>query len=394
MRDLVKLAREALELGEPCVLCTVVRLEGSGYGQPGSRLLVTQSGERSGYISGGCLEKDLLRQVWSRTTHGPALLAFDTRGDSVSSSRYQTGCEGIVYVLCQRIESANSPAYQVMVESQLQGRSLRIGTVYRSESADVRVGHIWVERPRTEVCVDSMPYPLRERLTAAKANQTIEFLGSDGGTIEVAMEILIPPKELLIFGAGDDVIPLVAAANLQGWNVSVTGHRPELVTSVRFPGATVFCRPWDDATRALSIRSDTNVLMMTHDLEADFRLLPQLLESPSRSIGILGPKRRLGRLIQSLYRRGRAISAQEAERIRSPIGLDIGAATPTEVAASIIAELIALTNCREGGKLHNRSHPLHDRAEHEVLNPGKGQVHISEILPLTSPIQAESCPLD
>lgn len=394
MCDLVTLAREALQHGEPCVLCTVVRLEGSGYGQPGSRLLITQSGERVGYISGGCLEKDLLRQAWSRTASGSALLAFDTRGNAVSPSRYQTGCEGVVYVLCQRLDSLSSPAYQILVESQVSGKLLKTATVYRSESRDAQLGTIWVDRPESSRRDDSIPSPLLERLNNVNRNQTLEFLGSDGKVIEVAFEILRPPRELIVFGAGDDVIPVVAAANLQGWNVSVVGRRPELACQSRFPGANVYCGPWDELPKALTIRAETAIVMMTHDLQADIRLLPQLLDSPAKSIGILGPKRRLGRLVHSLYQRGRVISVQEAERIRSPIGLDIGAASPAEVAASIIAELIALANHREGGTLYDQTRPLHDRAEHVVLDPDTKPVSITPALSLASSIQVQSCPLD
>jgi len=394
MRDLATLAQEALELGEACVLCTVVRLEGSGYGQPGSRMLVTQSGDRCGYISGGCLEKDLLRQAWSRTESGPALLAFDTRGNAVSPSRYQTGCEGIVFVLCQRIDSTTHPAYQVLSHSQFAGTQVRLATVYRSDSADAQVGHMWVEPPAITSARDAVPELLQAPLASATMNQTLEFPGSDGGAIEVAIEVLKPPRELVIFGAGDDVIPLVAAAQLQGWNVRVVGRRPEQASDKRFPGAQVHCTSWDRATQALSLRAETAVVMMTHDLEADVLLLPKLLESPVQSIGILGPKRRLGRLVQALHERGRTISLEEAERIRSPIGLDIGAATPAEVAASIVAELIALANHREGGMLFHRSHPLHDRAEHQVLDPAAKPASASPFLPQPSTIRVESCPSD
>ena len=394
MRNLADLARATLELGETCVLCTVVRLDGSGYGQPGSRLLVTHSGERCGYISGGCLEKDLLRQVWSRTEGGAALLAFDTRGNSVSSSRYQTGCEGIVYVLCQRLESTACRAYQVLARSQFHGNVLKTATVYRSESQDAQIGDLWVigdcDLETMHAPLPMLQTPLRE----ATRNCTLEFTGTDGQTIEVAIEVLRPPQELVIFGAGDDVIPLVTAARLQDWNVFVAGRRPELTTTARFPGIEVYCGLWEELVEKVSIRSDTMAIMMTHDLEADLKLLPQLLGSTASLIGILGPKRRLARLVQTLFRRGRAITPTEAERIRSPIGLDIGAASPAEVAASIVAELIALRNGREGGPLFNRSRPLHERADHQVLDSPAPVTDISPIIPLHSNARIESCPLE
>lgn len=90
MKSLLALAEDALSVGEKCILCYVVRLQGSGYGRVGARLMLTESGERAGYISGGCLEKDLCRRAFHEAHTHPKLLTFDTRGNRLTPSRYST----------------------------------------------------------------------------------------------------------------------------------------------------------------------------------------------------------------------------------------------------------------------------------------------------------------
>ncbi len=106
---------------------------------------------------------------------------------------------------------------------------------------------------------------------------------------------------------------------------------------------------------------------MTHDFDRDLEIMDVLLDSPVRSIGLLGPKRRLGRLVTQLHQRGRKLSHRDIDRIRSPLGLDIGAISPAEIAMSIVAELIALSRERQGGFLHMRRQPLHQSSSHERL---------------------------
>ncbi|EMI18756.1 xanthine dehydrogenase accessory factor [Rhodopirellula maiorica SM1] len=379
MRPLIQLAREAIEEGQACVLCTVVRLDGSGYGRPGARLLLTESGQRCGFVSGGCLEKDLCRRVWSATQSGPRLLAFDTRGNSVSATRYNTGCEGIVYVLCQRVDAENSLAIDVLDCVEEDGMLARLLTVYRSEGTEYAIGDMLIEMAdqrfvsRSGLTIDD---ECEQKWLGSHRDRVLVFHDHDGDQVEAAVEILHPPRELVVFGAGDDAIPLVRTAAGLGWRVTVVGKRPELANRDRFanlvPGGRINVRCNDPAEecKRLKIHVRTDIVVMTHDFDGDLKLLPRLLDSASRYIGLLGPKRRLAGLIQRLYEQGRMLNASEIDRIRSPIGLDIGAVSPAEIAISIVAELIAVERDREGGILHQRRQPLHEPAELVRLTAG------------------------
>ncbi len=398
MQDLLEHAIAAHESGEACVLCTVVRLDGSGYGRPGARLFLSESGDRLGFISGGCLEKDLCRRVWDATAAGPTLIAFNTAGNSVDVPRYNTGCEGVVYVFCQRFKDREASVIRHVLNAHKSGREIRLLTVYRSDSDYAKVGDtLLVDNDGNyhqtnnnnfgavavgEKCQHSQASQAHcslanaaiiDKLRSAKCNCSFALHDSYGDVIEAAIEIISPPRRLVIFGSGDDVIPVATASVALGWRVTVVGHRAELTQPQRFPGAEVLCGQMHKIADELLVRGthfndSTDAVIMTHDFDRDVELMDVLLDSPVRSIGLLGPKRRLGRLVTRLHQRGRKLSDRDIDRIRSPLGLDIGAISPAEIATSIVAEIIALSRRREGGFLHERGRPIHQSSEHERLN--------------------------
>ncbi len=164
-----------------------------------------------------------------------------------------------------------------------------------------------------------------------------------------------------------------AAAVALAWRVTVVGHRAELTQPKRFPGAEVHCGVMHDVANELlahgtHLSDGTDVVIMTHDFDRDVELMEVLLDSSVRSIGLLGPKRRLAQLVTRLYQRGRRLSDRDLDRIRSPLGLDIGAISPAEIATSIVAELIAITRQRDDGLLHARRQPIHPPSMHEQLD--------------------------
>jgi xanthine/CO dehydrogenase XdhC/CoxF family maturation factor len=377
MFDIIDAANDCLQEGEQCVLCTVVRLVGSGYGRPGARLLLTQSGERFGYISGGCLERELCLRAWQITALGPRLVAFDTRQDAGLERRHNAGCEGVLYVLCARLHSVDDIALKVLQEAKDGRRRLSLLTVYRSDSTMTRAGDMAVlkgegtldgpARGFVESCT-----PVLELMRSTTDRLSLRWTDQQGDRVEAAIEVLRPRPELVIFGAGDDAIAVHRAAAAIGWQVTIADKRPDRASVARFPGTNVRSGAWSKIARELELQADTQVLLMTHDFEADVSLVHSLVDSPVGSIGVMGSKRRLAKVIASVYQRGRCIAPHEANRLRSPIGLDIGAVTPPEIAASIVAELLALERRRNGGVLNQRTEQLHDDVPHVVLTDESG----------------------
>ncbi len=188
LREVLAFA-DRLEPGETAAVCTVVRVTGSAYGRPGARLILTPDGRRAGYVSGGCLEKELARRVWEATADGPRTLAFDTRGNPRDpAGAYNAGCDGIIEVLCERL------------------------TEHSVETGDD-------------------PGGLRAVRRAVRSGEPVErTVGDFHETIE-------PPRPLTIFGAGDDARPLCELAGVMGWAVTVVARQPDLAVPARFPDA-------------------------------------------------------------------------------------------------------------------------------------------------------------
>jgi xanthine/CO dehydrogenase XdhC/CoxF family maturation factor len=179
------------------------------------------------------------------------------------------------------------------------------------------------------------------------------------GYIEVLLEV-IQPVPLLIFGAGYDAIPVARFAKALGWHVTVVDGRPAYAREDQFPDvdSVVLCPP-ESIRQHLRLNPRTVAIIMTHHYASDLELLRTLLPSPVRYIGILGPKRRTERLLQALQSEGLPITETDLQRVYSPVGLDVGAETPEEIALSILSEIQAVINRRSGDPLRNRKGGIH-----------------------------------
>lgn len=368
MLKLIQLAQSAIDADEKCILCSVMRLEGSGYGRVGARLLLTESGDREGYVSGGCLERDLRHRAWAEAAHAPRLIAFDTRGNSISPARYNTGCQGVVYVLCQPIDRHKSFFIDVAARVIDQRQSARMLTVYHSQSSSVQTGEAMVMFADGSA-VESSSKPsdagyLRRLLVSATEPMTASLLDRTGARIELTIEFLDPPPRLVVFGSGDDVVPVVRVALGLGWDVCVVGRSAESMTKDRFPGARLHIGEVASVPSTWFADRNTHVLLMTHDMASDVAILPKLLTATVGSVGLLGSKPRLARIVTELHSRGVPIGPSQHERFRCPVGLNIGAIAPEEIALSIVAELVALVRGGTGARLTEHKGSIHERWPH------------------------------
>jgi xanthine/CO dehydrogenase XdhC/CoxF family maturation factor len=181
------------------------------------------------------------------------------------------------------------------------------------------------------------------------------------GSAEVLIEVIQPPTPLVIFGAGHDAVPVARLAKELGWHVSVVDSRPAYATPERFPLADVVILTRLEATlERVSIDSRTVAVVMTHNYLHDRKLLQTLLPSPLRYLGLLGPKSRAERLLQELRQEGFVPTNEQLCRLYSPVGIDIGADTPEEIALAIVAEIQAVIANRSGGLLRDRKGSIHN----------------------------------
>ena len=173
------------------------------------------------------------------------------------------------------------------------------------------------------------------------------------GADEVSVEVLIPPPHLLVFGAGDDAPALVRLAMEVGFDATVIDHRPAMLTPDRFPPrARLVERRSEEGIQGVELGRRHFAVVMTHSLAHDRQWVKALLRSPVAYLGLLGPRTRREELLEQL-------GVEPTDRLYAPVGLDVGADGPEQVAVSIVAELLAVYTKRSPRHLRDRVGAIH-----------------------------------
>jgi xanthine/CO dehydrogenase XdhC/CoxF family maturation factor len=173
---------------------------------------------------------------------------------------------------------------------------------------------------------------------------------------------------LLIFGAGFDARPVSVLAKSMGWNVNVTDECVAHIAPVFFPTAdklSLCDRTFIE--RDFQITSYTACLLMSHNYEYDRDVLKKIIQSETPYIGMLGPRKRFDKMKAEMEAAGFEFTDELLRKVHSPVGLDIGAETPDEIAVSIIAEIQAKFTTRSGGFLKYKRGPIHERVGDQVF---------------------------
>ncbi len=314
--------------GREALLATVVGVSGSTYRRPGARMLLSREGRLAGSVSGGCLEGDILQKAWWRTEQGAALVTYDsTDADEDVVWGFGLGCNGVVQVLLERVSGAQPGPLEALAAVVRERRPQQIVTVTASDDPAVPLGTWQGDTDFTE-------------------------------SVIVFEETVLPPAPLVIFGAGQDALPLVRLAKELGWHVTVVDTRGTRARPERFPQADVVQAGFSD-TPALDSR--TAAVVMTHNYADDRRVLDCLLTSAAGYIGQLGPRVRTERLLAEISDDGLTMTEEMRRRLHAPIGLDLGADNPDEIALSIVAEIQAARAGRAAGFLRDHRAPIHAR---------------------------------
>jgi xanthine dehydrogenase accessory factor len=334
--------------GERAALATVVRIDGSAYRRPGAKFLVEADGTTVGGVSGGCLEADVRGMALEVLRTGePRLLQYDTGSNEETVWGLGLGCEGAVDVFVQIAEpsdaagellAARTPfAIATVVDGPHAGRTLIASrTGARGSTGDAAVD---AELAR---CAATL---LEQGKTA------VERIG--GATAFV--EVLAPPPQFVVFGAGDDARPLAALAAEAGFFVTVVDHRPAYLTRERFPPpARLVLRRASEGVDGLGLGPRQFAVVQTHALVHDRDWLRALLPLPLAYLGLLGPQKRKEEIL-------RQVGAGPAERFFAPVGLDVGADGPEQVAISIVAELLTVHAGRAPLHLRDKAGGIHGR---------------------------------
>ncbi|CAI8840412.1 XdhC family protein [Methylocaldum szegediense] len=355
---------------QPRALATVVEARGSTYRRAGARLLILDDDSMVGGISGGCLEADICARSKEIVADGrPALVTYDHTSDADLVFGLALGCNGVIRVLVEPLPERALPAYLRAVDKSLALRrpmavALAVGGMgeLRHElgeclwiGADGAIGGELALSPHAERIVDDA------RIAMADGRSELKTYVSDSGELEVFIESIQPPLSLIIFGAGHDSVPLADLAKRLGWQVTVVDGRPAYARRERFPMAddVRLCRA-EAVPDEVLLEGVRAAVVMNHHYYHDRSILSHLLRSPVPYIGVLGPRKRTQKMLDELAQEGLSFDDAQLSRLYAPVGLDIGAETPDQVALSIVAEILAVSSDRSGTSLKYREAGIHE----------------------------------
>jgi xanthine/CO dehydrogenase XdhC/CoxF family maturation factor len=330
-------------------------------------MLVAEDGRSWGGVSGGCLERDVARRARGVVDTGrPVRCCYDTADDEAITPGTATGCGGAVELFIQRLDRERPGPIPYFARVMRDRRPTTLCTLVGfsggspggSAGECVAVGDgfgISVER-------STAPWCARTALAVASVPEDVpesHLLPTVAG--DVFVERLMPPQALVVFGAGPDAVPVVAFAKVLGWHVTVVGSRPATGLVERFAAAGVVpdalhLTGSDDPVAGVAIPSDAAVVVMTHNVGRDGAILAGL-RGPFRYLGLLGPRHRTRRLLAELP--GRSVRGVEGDRFFSPVGLDLGARAPEEIALAIVAEIQACLRGASARRLRERRGHVH-----------------------------------
>ncbi|WP_264775719.1 XdhC family protein [Deinococcus aetherius] len=358
-RALLAALRTALARGQGAALATVVGVRGSAYRREGTRMLVLDDGVQVCMLSGGCLEAEVVEVALEVIRTGqPTLTHYDLSEDATWG--LGIGCGGSVDVRVERVDPGD-PVTAAWLGALEEGRPAALAVPLSGEGRVLvtpdgeEVGHLTDPALHTFATLAA-----RERL-GLREPRAVTLAAPDG--TPVFLDVSVPPPELVIYGAGHDAIPLATQAHALGYDVHVIDPRPAYLTPGRFPGATLHPLAPEDLS-AFTPGERAHLIVMNHHLDRDRVCLAHALRSGAPYVGVLGPRSRAEDLLRALEAEGAPFTPEQLARLRSPIGLRLGAEAPEEVALSILGELMAWRRGYDGGFLSGHAGRIHDSGTH------------------------------
>ncbi|WOT36184.1 XdhC family protein [Streptomyces coeruleorubidus] len=354
----------------PFALATVVDVTGSAPLPVGTSVAVDEDGNAVGSISGGCVEGavyELCRQVLH--DRGAPRRAWFGYSDDDAFAVGLT-CGGELDVLVQRVDPATHPHLATALAEVVAGRPAAVAQVVEGPE-DLLGGTLYVDAAggvRHGTQHGPLPGALRREIGARawallRAGRTARAeAGGDAGTCPERLSVLVhvhaSRPRLLVFGAIDFAAALSRTGAFLGYRVTVCDARPVFATPARFPHADEIVVDWPHRyLERTEVDARTAICVLTHDAKFDIPLLRLALDLPVGYVGAMGSRRTHDERLRLLT--GAGVTEERLARLRSPIGLDLGARTPEETAISIAAEIVAHTNQGTGLPLSRLSGPIH-----------------------------------
>ena len=355
MKEVIQAAVDTLRDGRPCVLATVVRTKGSTPQKAGAMLLVKDDGSGLGTLGGGCVEGDIwfAAKEMLRDGSGPEFKDYYLNEDI--AARDGLVCGGTMYFYLEPFRSLDDflPLGDEILEAYDGGEPVSLATVVNSPKRPELLGAKLLLRVDGTVSGTLGSEVLDEtalevaRQVAAIGNT--ESISTDDET-EIFVEGFTTPPTLVMVGGGHVGKATADLAKFLGYRVYIVDDRPEFSNDERFPYAEqTVVTPYEHWSDLLSINVNTFVVVATRGHRYDDMALESALKTRARYIGLLGSRRKTLMIYRRLLEQG--ITKERIGDVYAPIGLNIGALTPEEIAVSIMSEVIMVRRGGDGGKM-------------------------------------------
>jgi len=331
LKQIIHAYLEAEKAGLKFVLTTVVALDGSSYRRPGVRMGIDENGQMIGAVSGGCVEKEVLRQATSVFENWTAkVMTYD--------GRFRLGCEGILYILIEPF-SPSQEMIDAFIVTIKKRKSINISSFYNKEvSQELGFG--------SEIQLQENWYSVSQKTKLEKS-------------FEKFSQTMKPCYRLIIVGSEHDAVQLSSFASGMGWEVSIMAHPTEEKQLKDFPGALSLEGVMAESMDVSQIDKQTAIILMTHSYVKDLQFLIALQNSHPAYLGLLGPNKRREKLLNEFLEHCPEVDDTFFDHVYGPAGLNIGAETPQEIAIAVLAEILTVVRSKKPMSLRDKKGGIH-----------------------------------
>ncbi|MEU9592656.1 XdhC/CoxI family protein [Streptomyces sp. NPDC048193] len=368
MLDIAEELHRWVEQGRDVAVATVVAVGGSAPRPPGAALAVDAEGTVIGSVSGGCVEGAVYELCRQSLKDGRTVLERFGYSDEDAFAVGLT-CGGVIDILVTpvRADDPARPAVAAALAAASRGEAAALARIVRGPAE--LTGRALAVRADGSRTGGLGTHPGLDRTVAAEAGAflnagrtgTLEIgeRGSRcGAPLTLLIESSVPAPRMIVFGAIDFASALARAGTFLGYHVTVCDARPVFATRARFPDADEVVVEWPhEYLRRTDVDARTVLCVLTHETKFDVPLLALALRLPVAYVGAMGSRRT--HLDRNERLREAGVTDAELARLRSPIGLDLGARTPEETALSIAAEIVAARRGGSGAPLTGAHTPIH-----------------------------------
>jgi xanthine dehydrogenase accessory factor len=365
MMESLELFEKARSAGGRAVMATLINTKGPTPRKAGARMFVEEGGRILGSVTiGGCVDARIIEEAEAIITRRTSKRLEMALGDDEAGELGLT-CGGNVDVLIDFIDFSD-PADPVVRLHELAhqeaqaGRRTALATLVNASNAGPgpfrkrmlidghgkaygNPGHL-MQALQEQIIEDACG------LMASGRSQIQLYDVKGQGAAEVFIEVFGPPFPLIIFGGSHVAIPLVSMAKVLGLRTVVVDGRPRFANRERFPEADeVIVGIPSEVAESLALDTTTSIVLLTHDYKYEAPVLKRALASDCGYIGLLGSRRRGKAILDLLHEQG--VEERQLQRVRVPVGLNLGARTAPEIALSVLSEILAVRNGRFGGSL-------------------------------------------